>query len=176
MTTYVLAGGCFWCLDAIYRRIKGATEVVSGYTGGDTENPSYYEVASEKTGHAESVKVSFDEKLIPGDVILDLYFLSHHPTTLNQDGANIGTSYRSAMFYHDEEEKKLFQAAIDRAQPNWDDPIVTSLEPLDTFYPAEEEHQDYFNKNPAAGYCSFIIEPKISKARSTYKQWFKENE
>lgn len=176
MTTYVLAGGCFWCLDAVYRRIKGVTEVVCGYTGGTTKNPTYYDVCSEKTGHAESVKVTFDESIVTPEVILDLYFLSHHPTTLNQDGANIGTSYRSALFYKDEDEKTLFSKAIDRTQPNWDDPIVTSLEPLETFYPAEDEHQDYFNKNPTAGYCSVVIEPKISKARQKFTKWFKENQ
>lgn len=175
MTTYVLAGGCFWCLDALYRQIKGVTEVVSGYTGGQTIDPTYDEVASEQTGHAESVKITFDETVIPPDIILDLYFLSHHPTTLNQDGANVGTSYRSAMFYKDEDEKAFFKKAIDRAQSNWDDPIVTTLEPLGDFYPAEDEHQDYFNKNPAAGYCTFIIEPKIAKARKHYQKWFRKD-
>jgi len=174
MTTYVLAGGCFWCLDALYHRIKGVTEVVSGYTGGTTDNPDYSSVSTETTGHAESVKITFDESIIPDTTILDLFFLVHHPTTLNQDGANFGTSYRSAMFYKDEEQKAVFQAAIDRAAGNWEDPIVTALEPLKTFYPAEEYHQDYFNKNPDAGYCSIVIEPKIIKARAAYKKWFKD--
>jgi peptide-methionine (S)-S-oxide reductase len=174
MTTYILAGGCFWCLDAVYRRIRGVTSVTSGYTGGHTKNPTYYDVASGATGYAESVQVTFDETIISPNTILELYFLSHNPTTLNQDGANFGTQYRSAMFYADDNQKQLFQKAIDAAKSNWRDPIVTSLEELTEFYPAEEEHQDYFNKNPAAGYCTIIINPKLSKARAKFSHYFME--
>lgn len=175
MTTYVLAGGCFWCLDAVYRRIKGVSSVVSGYTGGDVPGPNYYQVATGTTGHAESVQITFDETIIPADVILDLFFLIHDPTTLNRQGADEGTQYRSAMFYADDTQKAAFEAAIKRAKTHWDDPIVTELVPLETFYPAEAEHQDYFNKSPANGYCSVVIAPKIIKARSAFASWFKED-
>lgn len=174
MTTYVLAGGCFWCLDAVYRRVKGVTSVVSGYTGGTTINPGYYDVATGTTGHAEAVKVEFDESVIPADVILDIFFLAHDPTTLNRQGADVGTQYRSGMFYIDDAQKLQFEQAVGRAQKIWDDPIVTEMTPLDTFYGAEDEHQDYFNKNPEAGYCSVVIAPKVAKVRATYADWFVE--
>jgi peptide-methionine (S)-S-oxide reductase len=174
MTTYVLAGGCFWCLDAIYRRLKGVTEVVSGYAGGQTLDPTYYQVASGETGHAESVAITFDESIIPKDVILDLFFLIHDPTTLNRQGADVGTQYRSAMYYTDDDQRQAFEAAAVRAKEHWDDPIVTEIVKLDKFWPGEDEHQDYFNKNPGNGYCTIVIAPKIVKARGAYKQWFKE--
>ena len=172
MTTYVLAGGCFWCLDAVYRGIKGVDEVVSGYAGGEVLHPTYEKVSTGATGHAETVQVTFDESVIPGDVILDIFFLIHDPTTLNRQGNDVGTQYRSAMFYADDAQKAAFEAAIDRAKTHWGDAIVTELAPLKTFYPAEDYHQDYFNKNPGNGYCSIVIEPKIIKARKEYKEWF----
>jgi len=175
MTTYVLAGGCFWCLDAIYRRLKGVEKVYSGYTGGDAPNPNYYEVAGGDTGYAEAVQITFDESVIPSDVILDLFFLIHDPTTLNRQGADVGTQYRSAMFYKDDEQRVAFEAAAMRAHEHWEDPIITQITALDVFYPAEAEHQDYFNKNPGNGYCAIVITPKIIKARSAYSQWFKED-
>jgi peptide-methionine (S)-S-oxide reductase len=174
MTTYVLAGGCFWCLDAIYRRLKGVETVYSGYTGGQTPDPTYYEVATGDTDHAEAVQITFDEKVIPADVILDLFFLIHDPTTLNRQGADVGTQYRSAMFYKDKAQHDAFLKAAARAEDHWDDPIVTEITALDVFYPAEEEHQDYFNKNPGNGYCTIVIAPKIVKARSAYIKYFKE--
>ncbi|USN96686.1 MAG: peptide-methionine (S)-S-oxide reductase MsrA [Candidatus Nomurabacteria bacterium] len=176
MTTYTLAGGCFWCLDAVYRRIKGVENVVSGYTGGDLPTPTYDQVSLGSTGHAESVEVTFDESIVPGDVILDLFFLIHDPTTLNQQGNDIGTQYRSAMFYADDSQKEAFKSAIERAKKHWNNPIVTEVKPLNMFYPAENYHQDYFNNNPGNGYCSIVIEPKIVKARNAYKQYFKEEE
>ena len=172
MTTYVLAGGCFWCLDAVYRGIKGVSEVVSGYAGGDVLHPTYEKVSTGATGHAETVQITFDESVIPGDVILDIFFLIHDPTTLNRQGNDVGTQYRSVMFYADDAQKASFEAAIDRAKAHWGDTIVTELQPLETFYPAEDYHQDYFNKNPGNGYCSIVIEPKIVKARKEYKEWF----
>lgn len=172
MTTYILAGGCFWCLDAVYRRIKGVTSVVSGYTGGNTDHPTYYEVAEGTTGHAEAVEVTFDETIIPKEVILDLFFLLHDPTTLNRQGADVGTQYRSALFYMDDTQREDFDSAIERAKSHWNDPIVTEVTKLATFYPAEAEHQDYFRKNPDNGYCSIVITPKIIKARAAYTQWF----
>lgn len=175
MTTYVLAGGCFWCLDAVYRRLKGVESVVSGYTGGTVPDPTYEQVSLGSTGHAEAVKITFDETVIPADTILDLFFLIHDPTTLNRQGNDVGTQYRSAMFY-DGDQQQSFEAALERAKEHWGDAIVTDLQPLAVFYPAEDYHQDYFNKNPAAGYCSIIIAPKISKARAAFKQWFNEEE
>ena len=174
MTTYVIAGGCFWCLDAVYRRLKGVTEVVSGYAGGETLNPTYEEVSTGDTGHAEVVKITFDESVIPSDVILDLFFLIHDPTTLNRQGHDVGTQYRSAMYYTDDTQKAAFEAAEERAKTHWDAPLTTELAKLETFYPAEDYHQDYFNKNPGNGYCSIVIAPKIVKARAEYTQWFKE--
>ena len=174
MTTYVLAGGCFWCLDAVYRRLKGVEQVVSGYAGGELDDPSYEQVSTGLTGHAEVVKITFDETVIPRETILDLFFLIHDPTTLNRQGNDVGTQYRSAMFYTGDDQKQAFEAALGRAKEHWGDKIVTQVAPLEAFYPAEEYHQDYFNKNPAAGYCSVIIAPKISKARAEFKQWFKE--
>jgi len=174
MTTYVLAGGCFWCLDAVYRRIKGIKSVVSGYAGGEVESPTYEQVSGGETGHAEAVKIEFDESVVPKDVILDLFFLIHDPTTLNRQGNDVGTQYRSAMFWANDEQQKEFKKAVERAEKHWDDPIVTELSKLDTFYPAEDYHQDYFNQNPGNGYCSIVIEPKIVKARAKYKEWFKD--
>lgn len=176
MTTYVLAGGCFWCLDAVYRRIKGVGEVVSGYTGGGVLDPTYEQVSTGETGHAEAVKITFDESVISGDTILDLFFLIHDPTTLNRQGNDIGTQYRSAMFYTNDSQKKLFEDALERAEAHWDNPIVTDIKPLETFYIAEDYHQDYFNKNPGNGYCSIVIAPKIVKARAAYTKYFKESE
>lgn len=174
MTTYVIAGGCFWCLDAVYRRLKGVTEVVSGYTGGTTVDPSYEEVSTGETGHVEAVKITFDESIIPASVILDLFFLIHDPTTLNRQGNDVGTQYRSAMYYADDMQKQVFQAAMERAKEHWDAPFTTELEKLEAFYPAESYHQDYFNQNPGNGYCSIVIVPKIVKARAAYTQWFAE--
>lgn len=174
MTTYVIAGGCFWCLDAVYRRLKGVESVLSGYVGGDTIDPSYEEVSTGETGHAEAVKITFDEKVIPAKDILDLFFLIHDPTTLNRQGNDVGTQYRSAMFYTDNEQKKEFEAAFERAKSHWDDKPITTISKLDTFYEAEDYHQDYFNKNPGNGYCSIIITPKIVKARAAYTKWFKD--
>lgn len=174
MTTYVLAGGCFWCLDAVYRRLKGVTGVVSGYAGGDRPYPTYDQVSTGTTGHAEAIKVTFDESVIPGNTILDLFFLIHDPTTKNRQGNDVGTQYRSAMFYANKEQHEAFLAAIGRAKQHWGEAIVTELAVLSEFYPAEDYHQNYFNNNPGNGYCSVVIAPKISKARQGYGTWFKE--
>lgn len=174
MITYTLAGGCFWCLDAVFRRLKGVESSVCGYAGGEGEDAHYYSIMSGKTGHAESVQVTFDEAIIPATTILDIFFLIHNPTTLNRQGNDEGPQYRSAMFYSDDVQKDEFEAAIERARTHWDDPIVTELTPLEKFYEAEPEHQDYFNQNPGNGYCSIVIEPKIVKARSAYTAWFKD--
>ena len=176
MTTYVLAGGCFWCIDAVFRRLKGVESSVSGYAGGASENADYYSVASGRTDHAESVQVTFDEAVIPAETILDIFFLIHDPTTLNRQGNDEGPQYRSAMFYSDDAQKKAFETAIERAKTHWGDSIVTEFTPLDMFFEGEPEHQDYFNNNPGNGYCSIVIAPKIVKARNAYKEWFKDDE
>jgi peptide-methionine (S)-S-oxide reductase len=173
MVTYVLGGGCFWCIDAVFRRLKGVTEVVSGYAGGSVQSPDYYQVSSGETGHAEVVKVTFDETILSPEDLLDLFFLIHDPTTPNRQGNDIGTQYRSIMLYEDADQKTAFEAAIARAKTHWDSPVVTELHLLEVFYEAEPEHQDYFNKNPAAGFCTIIIQPKIIKARQAYKRLFR---
>ena len=169
--TFVLAGGCFWCLDAVYRITRGVTSVVSGYTGGAPGRPTYYEVCSGTTGHAEAVAVTFDPSVVPAEVILDLFFTGHDPTTLNRQGHDVGTQYRSAMFWADEEQRQLFERAIARAQPQWDRPVVTALEPLGTFWEAEPEHQDFYANQPWNGYCQVIINPKLAKVRQGYSAW-----
>ncbi len=176
MTEFVLGGGCFWCLDAVFRRLKGVNKIECGYAGGSTPHPSYDQVSTGKTGHAEVVKVGFDDAVIPSDTILDIYFLIHNPTTLNQQGADIGTQYRSIMLFADASQQRSFEAARQRAQVIWQDPIVTEISKLSSYYTAEPEHQDYFNKHPDAGYCQIVIEPKITKARQQYREWFKEEE
>jgi peptide-methionine (S)-S-oxide reductase len=176
MTTFVLGGGCFWCVDAVYRQLRGVTKVESGYAGGETDSPNYYQVASGKTGHAEVVSITFDESIIPTDVILNIFFSIHDPTTLNRQGADVGTQYRSIMLYQDKEQERMFKHATEKAKSIWTGTIVTELKPLVTFFVAEDEHQDYFNKQPDAGYCQVIIAPKVMKARATYATWFKEDE
>lgn len=173
MTEFVLGGGCFWCLDAVYRQLRGVADVECGYAGGGLSDPTYNQVSTGATGHAEVVKITFDPDVIPSDVILDIFFLVHNPTTLNRQGSDIGSQYRSIMLYKDQDQQRAFQAAMDRAASRWTDPLVTELRPLAVFYKAEEDHQDYFNKNPDAGYCQIVVAPKVSKARSSYKQWLK---
>lgn len=145
-----------------------------GYAGGDVANPSYYDVASEATGHAETTRVTFDETILPAETLLEIYFLIHDPTTLNRQGNDVGSQYRSIMLYADDRQKEQFESALRHAGTVWVDPIVTELKQLDHFYIAESEHQDYFSKNPQAGYCTIVIAPKVVKARHAYKQWFKE--
>jgi peptide-methionine (S)-S-oxide reductase len=173
METFVLAGGCFWCLDAVYRTLEGVEDVVSGYTGGTVPNPGYELVCTGTTGHAEVVEVRFDPAVIPADIILDVFFTLHDPRQLNRQGNDVGTQYRSAMFYRSEEQKALFEAALVRADELWDGGIVTTLEPLGEFYRAEEYHQDFFAKNPGQGYCMAVALPKVSKVRKAYAGYIK---
>lgn len=170
----MLAGGCFWCLDAVFRRLNGVDLSLCGYAGGTAEEADYYRVATGATGHAESVQITFDETKLPASDLLDIYFLIHNPTTLNQQGADKGPQYRSAMFYADDNQKSDFEAAAKRASVHWDDPVVTEITQLEKFYEAEPEHQDYFTNNPANPYCSVVISPKIIKARKAYNHYFKE--
>ncbi|UWF78510.1 peptide-methionine (S)-S-oxide reductase MsrA [Microbacterium neungamense] len=169
--TFVLAGGCFWCLDAAYRPLRGVETVVSGYTGGTTPHPSYEQVCTGTTGHAEAVAVTFDPDVIPEDVILDAFFTMHDPRQLNRQGNDIGTQYRSAMFPADDEQRALFQKARDRAATYWDGEPVTTMEPLGEFYPAEEYHQDFFAKNPTQGYCNAVAVPKVNKVRARFAEY-----
>ena len=171
MHTFVLAGGCFWCLDAVYRILDGVTDVVSGYTGGDTTFPSYEAVCTGRTGHAEAVAVTFDPEVIPADVILDVFFTLHDPRQSNRQGADVGTQYRSAMFYTDDAQKALFEASIVRASEIWDGGIVTEISPLGTWYEAEGYHQDFFAKNPGQGYCMAVAQPKVNKVRKSYAKY-----
>lgn len=171
MKTFVLGGGCFWCLDAVYQMTRGVESVVSGYTGGALPNPSYDQICTGMTGHAEVVSVTFDENVIPAETILDMFFIQHDPTTLNRQGYDVGTQYRSVMYYRTEEEKAEFEAAIARNQPLWSDPIVTEVSPLGTLYVAEQDHQDFYAQRPEVGYCQVIINPKIAKVRKHYAKW-----
>lgn len=173
MRSIVLAGGCFWCLDAVYRQIKGVTEVISGYAGGNTPNPDYYQVVDGRTGHAESVKVIFDESTVSENDILTIFWSIHDPTSLNQQGADVGTQYRSAIFYVDDEQKKIVEESLRKAKEVWGGRIVTEVSPLEAFYPAEEEHQDYFNRNPERAYCQVVINPKLDKFRANFARLLK---
>ena len=171
MHRFVLAGGCFWCLDAVYRTLNGVKDVVSGYTGGVTVNPDYDSVCTGMTGHAEAVAVTFDPEVIPDDVILDVFFSLHDPRQLNRQGNDRGTQYRSAMFYADDAQKAQFEAARDRAAEYWDGGIVTTLEPLGDWYRAENYHQDFFAKNPGQGYCMAVALPKVNKIRKSFAEY-----
>jgi peptide-methionine (S)-S-oxide reductase len=171
MHTFVLAGGCFWCLDAVYRTLKGVQDVVSGYTGGTTVHPSYEAVCTGTTGHAEAVAVTFDPEVIPDNVILDVFFSLHDPRQLNRQGADVGTQYRSAMFYADNEQLRIFEEARDRASEYWDGGIVTEISPLGEYYDAEKYHQDFFAKNPGQGYCMAVALPKVNKVRKSFAEY-----
>ncbi|MET0590947.1 MAG: peptide-methionine (S)-S-oxide reductase MsrA [Naasia sp.] len=173
METFVLAGGCFWCLDAVYRDLKGVSDVVSGYTGGRIADPSYELVCTGTTGHAEAVAVTFDPDVIPREVILDVFFTLHDPRQLNRQGNDVGTQYRSAMFYADDEQKRLFEEAAARAGEWWDGKIVTQIAPLEEYFDAEEYHQDFFAKNPNQGYCMAVAVPKVNKVRKSYAEYIK---
>ncbi|MDI2097770.1 peptide-methionine (S)-S-oxide reductase MsrA [Ruicaihuangia caeni] len=173
MQTFVLAGGCFWCLDAVYRTLEGVTDVVSGYSGGHVADPSYELVCTGTTNHAEVVAVTFDEQVIPAETILDVFFTLHDPRQMNRQGNDIGTQYRSSMFYADEDQKALFEAARDRANEYWEGGIVTTIEPLGEFYRAEEHHQDFFAKNPDQGYCLAVAVPKVNKVRAAFAKYIK---
>jgi peptide-methionine (S)-S-oxide reductase len=165
-----LAGGCFWCLDAVFRDLRGVEKVESGYSGGTTANPSYEQVCSGRTGHAEVVQVTFDPAAISFRELLGVFFTIHDPTTLNRQGGDVGTQYRSAIFYHSPVQRAIAAEVIREleAEGLWDDPVVTELTPFATFYPAESYHQDYFNRNPYQPYCAAVIAPKVAKFRSKY--------
>lgn len=158
-------GGCFWCIEAVFERIDGVQSVTSGYAGGMKKNPTYEEVCTGRTGHAEVVQIEYDPKKISYDELLDIFWKAHDPTTLNRQGADVGTQYRSIILYHNEAQKgaALKSKGNIGSSGAFSDPIVTEIEPLDTFYPAEQYHQNYYEKNPSAGYCTIVIRPKLKK-------------
>lgn len=163
-----LAGGCFWCLDAAYRQIEGVTRVVSGYAGGTRPNPTYEQVCTGSTGHAEAVQVEFDPAVISYDEILDIFWSIHDPTQLNRQGADVGTQYRSEIFTGSDEQRRIAERSRENVQQYWDRAVVTTIEPLREFWPAEEYHQDYFARNPDNGYCQVVINPKLRKLREKH--------
>lgn len=175
LETATLAGGCFWCLEAVYDQLKGVKDVVSGYAGGSVRNPSYREVCTGRTGHAEVIQIQFDPQEISFRQILEVFFTIHDPTTLNRQGADVGTQYRSAIFYHSPEQKETAEAVIREleAAQLWPDPIVTEVTAFDQFYPAEDYHQEYFARNPEQGYCRVVIAPKVAKFRKLYLERLK---
>jgi len=168
METFVLAGGCFWCLDSAYVQFRGIEDVTCGYTGGHKANPSYQQICDGNTGHAEVVSVTFDPEQITSEQILDIFFTVHDPTQLNRQGADVGDQYRSAMFYSSEEQRQVFTDAVERAKEIWGEKIVTEVTALTENFEAEEYHQDYFEKNPNQGYCLAVIAPKVSKVRANF--------
>jgi peptide-methionine (S)-S-oxide reductase len=161
--TAVLGGGCFWCIEAVFQRLPGVTKVVSGYTGGHVKNPTYKQVCTGTTGHAEVARIEFDPTVLSYAKLLEVFFAAHDPTTMNAQGGDHGTQYRSAIFYLNENQKKIAGEAKKAAQAHWNDPIVTEITALPEFYAAEDYHQNYFNENPNQGYCSIVIKPKVKK-------------
>ena len=169
-----LAGGCFWCTEAVYNDVVGISNVESGYTGGETGDPDYRAVCSGKTGHAEAVRLTYDSDVIAFDDLLDIFFNIHDPTQLNRQGNDVGTQYRSAIFPHSDEQEAAARAAIERAAADWDDPIVTTIEPLEHWYKAEDYHQDYFEREGSRNpYCMAVVAPKLQKFRKSYQDRLK---
>jgi len=164
----VLGGGCFWCLEAVFELLEGVEDVENGYANGQTENPDYRSVCTGETGHAEVVKVTYDDEVISTDDLLEIFFEIHDPTTLNRQGADVGTQYRSAIFYEDDTAKEKALAAKAAAQSVYDKPIVTEIEPLKSYYPAESYHQDYYRHNTTQGYCMAVISPKVAKLKEKF--------
>ena len=171
LESIILGGGCFWCLDAIFVRIEGVCSVTSGYSGGDIPSPSYREICTGQTNHAEVVKVDFDPTIISLSTILEIFWTAHNPTTLNQQGHDKGTQYRSAIYYFLPAQKEAIDQSVkDFAIPAWGESITTQIIPAPKFYPAEEYHQKYFDKNPTQGYCNLVINPKLQKLKKYFKE------
>jgi len=167
--------GCFWCTEAIFERVNGVVKVESGYSGGTVENPTYEEVCTGTTGHAEVTQITYDPSVISFDELLEIFWKTHDPTTLNKQGNDVGTQYRSVIFYHNEEQKELaekYKSELDKSGA-WDNPIVTEISPFNNFYPAEGYHQDYYENNPKQGYCAFVIAPKVEKFEKVFKNKLK---
>lgn len=166
--TIILGGGCFWCMEGVFQLVKGVEKVVSGYAGGQVLNPTYQQVCSVETGHAEVVQITYNPNIIKLEEILDIFFHLHDPTTLNKQGADVGTQYRSVVYYEDENQLPVIEKVMEESQKDWYDRIVTQVEKLDIFYPAEDYHQNYFKNNPDQGYCQLVINPKIAKLKQKY--------
>ena len=173
--TATVAGGCFWCLEAVYEQVRGVEKVVNGYTGGHVDDPTYEQVCTGRTGHAEAVQLTYDPAVVSYRDLLNLFFTMHDPTTIDRQGSDIGPQYRSAVFYHDEAQREAVEQAVGdlKVAGTWRDPIVTEVLPAKVFYPAEEYHQQYFQRNRGAGYCQVIIEPKVAKLRKEYREALK---
>lgn len=166
--TATLGGGCFWCLEAVYQELKGIEQVESGYTGGQVPNPTYAQVCEGKTGHAEVIRLTYDPAVISYREILEVFFTIHDPTTLNRQGNDVGTQYRSVIYYHSPEQEETAKQVIAEMANVWDAPLVTELSPAGVYYKAETYHQNYYRENPLQGYCAFVVAPKLSKFRQTF--------
>ena len=173
MKKATFGGGCFWCVEAVVQRLRGIEAVMSGYAGGKYPNPSYREVCGGRSGHAEVVQITYDESIISYKDLLIVFMTTHDPTTLNRQGADVGTQYRSIILWHDEEQKKIAEEVLSELTDVFDEPIVTELKSLDAFYEAEQEHHDYYNKHREQGYCSFVITPKVQKLKKLYSDRLK---
>ena len=169
LETAIFAGGCFWCTEAIFKRIKGVESVISGYSGGEIENPTYEKVCSGTTGHAEAIQIEFDPKIISFEKLLEIFFNLHDPTTLNRQGADVGTQYRSAIFYHSQQQKTEAEKVKSKVQKDYQEKIITEIAPFSNFYKAENYHQNYFENNKNAPYCQVVIDPKIQKLYKDFK-------
>jgi peptide-methionine (S)-S-oxide reductase len=169
----VLGGGCFWCLEAVYRQVRGVTLVESGYTGGQQVNPTYEQVCGGGTGHAEVVRIEFDPDVIAYRDLLEIFFTIHDPTTPNRQGNDVGTQYRSAIYYQSPEQEATAHHVMAEMANVWDATIVTELQPAQTYYKAEDYHQDYFRQHPLQGYCAFVVEPKVAKFKKIFTGWLK---
>ncbi len=167
--------GCFWCVEAVFQRLKGVESVVSGYTGGQVKNPTYKQVCSGDTGHAEVIQINFNPEIISYSDLLDVFWDSHDPTTLNRQGADAGTQYRSVIYYHDENQKQIILESKNKINESgyFSDLIVTEISPIETFYPAEDYHQNYYNENTSQPYCSFVITPKVKNLQKKYSEKLK---
>jgi peptide-methionine (S)-S-oxide reductase len=175
MALATLGGGCFWCLEAVYQQLQGVEKVVSGYAAGDVTNPTYKQICTGTTGHAEVVQITYDENVVSFEDLLDVFFTIHDPTTLNRQGADVGTQYRSIILTHDDDQRAIAEQKMTEVEQTgmWANPIVTQVEPLDIFYEAEDYHQNYFRNNPGAGYCQVVIAPKVAKFRQKYMERLK---
>ena len=176
MKEAILGGGCFWCLDAAFRQIDGVVDVISGYANGHVENPDYKTVCTDTTGHAEVVKILYDNSQIGYRDLLEIFYAIHDPTTLNRQGADFGSQYRSTILYRSDEEKKIAEEVTLEVQQRLDRKIVTKIEPLRNFYPAEEYHQNYFAKNPTQGYCQMVVAPKVHTVRKNFASRIRKNQ
>lgn len=177
MEQATFGAGCFWCVEAIFQQVKGVESVEAGYAGGHVKNPTYREVCSGKTGHAEVARIVFDPDVVSYKELLEVFWHTHNPTTKNRQGADVGTQYRSVIFYHNEKQKKIAEQSLKETDASglWDDPIVTKIEPLENFYKAEDYHQNYYQNNPNQGYCSIVIAPKLKKFKKEFSYLLKDN-